>query len=174
VTTGGTFVDALDDEYLEVGQLRSEVMRARGYDNSKDNAETSPPVLLVPAPEARCAICKNAIPATRKKSHPRAVTCGDACAHKRTTQRQKAYNQRLSGSQRKAATVTVLNGSQEMPAMADSKITEPEPPVLGSPRLVSIVRQLASSGLRLRLTVEGCDVEVTQRHDHGETLFTGS
>ena len=109
MTATSFFVAPEDDVFLEVAHISIRGhggLRAYGEDMAQvahtpgvesTSLPPSPPVVRMA--EARCAICKNAIPAERKRAHPRAVTCSDSCSHKRTTQRQKAYNQRLISSE---------------------------------------------------------------------------
>ena len=170
MTTTANFIDVRDDEYVEIAQLRSEVMRARGYDVGEtkstqptllDHVEQSLPVVLVAEPEPHCVVCQNAIPAERKRAHPRAVTCSDSCSHKRTMQRQKAYNQRWSSSERKAATVTVISSETSLSASEMYPNGHILPTQGGdSSRLVSIVSQLTAAGLRCDLQLDGVSVAV--------------
>jgi hypothetical protein len=41
MTNNATFVEPLDDEYLDMAQTRSEIMRARGYDDTRSNTSAA-------------------------------------------------------------------------------------------------------------------------------------
>jgi hypothetical protein len=173
--TTGTIIPAQYDEYCDVAPLRSEIMKARygsepvsepgpdAFDGESDLSQAcDKPIAITEPPKAlRCIICSKEIPAERKRLHPRTVTCGDSCAHKRTSQRQKLYNQRLSGKGQ--AKMTLVNGSSEAPAPEGIQTRSLSQPPQSSSRLVSLINQLACSGLRLRLTIEGTELEITQR-----------
>jgi RNA polymerase-binding transcription factor DksA len=158
---GTAIVDVLDDEFVETALTRAEVLRARGYD---EHAELSSPVQLVP--QARCAICSAAIPADRLKRRPTAKTCSNTCSYSLTRQRQQRYDKRWRAQKGKTIVALVDNGTAKLASTnghseAGGGTTSRE---AGSQsRLVSVVAGLVNAGLRLRLTVEGCDVEVTQR-----------
>ena len=161
----------LDNEMVETALTRGEIMRSRGYgDDDSDRAETMvPPIVLVPEPEApRCAVCQSVIPPKRLVRFPNCCTCGDRCSKQRLRERQKRYDARWrSSDNRKAATVTVINGSVETSAPVANATLErtstPSPVANATPSLVAVVQQLAGNGLHLRLVVEGVELEVTQR-----------
>ncbi len=145
---------------------RSEVLKARGL-NSIALVESTAPVLM-PEPEALlCAVCHSVISPERLVRFPNCCTCGDGCSKQRLRERQKRYDARWRRSDRKAATVTVLNGSSETSAPVANATLErtstPPPLANATPSLVAVVQQLASSGLRVAMTVEGTELEVTQR-----------
>ncbi len=96
------------------------------------------------------------------KLHPRAVTCSDGCSHRRTTQRQRAYNSRWNSSERKAATVMVLNADAATPSAVSNETLGKNTKNLVSrlcrlnetpTRAVALVSALTAAGLRVGIEV---------------------
>ena len=92
-----------------------------------------------------------------------AKTCSDECSKKRLRERQKRYDARYRSSDKEGATVTVLNASSETAMPTESCDMSSLVLTRSDDRLLSLVSQLASAGLRLRLSIDGTELEVTQR-----------
>jgi predicted nucleic acid-binding Zn ribbon protein len=155
---GTAIVDVLDDEFVEIGLTRSEVLHARGYDD--DRAERSSPVQLVP--EALCVICGSAIPADRLKRRPTAKTCSNTCSYSLTRQRQQRYDATWrSKDKRKAKLVAVVDEAPSRPERDGTTTTlVPVSPPLDTARVVSVVAGLVSAGLSVGLDVDGAHIDV--------------
>jgi hypothetical protein len=156
-------VDVSDSEFEETTSTRTELLLRRGYDLDHDGhvvAQAAGELVSLRETEVRCCvICQKPIAADRLKSYPRTVTCGDGCAHKRTAQRQKAYNQRAN-PQKKGATVTVITPSTPIADGVPVQNCTATPAPADDDRLINMVQRFTAVGLSVGMEIDGIPLRV--------------
>jgi hypothetical protein len=129
--TNTTFVEPLDDVYLDTAQTRSEVMRARGYGDDSTARVDETPTTQKPKRQQRTYDERYRRPTTRKAT----ITAMPASSPEPSTPVQSAAAQ--------------LVHHVDVPTTASD-----------SARLVSLVSSLVSAGLHVAGTLDGAHIDV--------------